>query len=510
MAQVELVPHSPLLPAAPADVLVLPDGTEARPRAASRLRHAGVAMVGALAAGILGMGSIVLAYFLRIGWPVCGSGLCVEAKPYVPVLVFAGLLRPALFLLGNHTKNRRYGGVIDEMVDGAREAGLGSLAIVLFTFFYRQGLAYRAFSYSRAVFIFDGIFTTFLLTALIIWTKSALIGLRQKGFGIRNVAVVGSSRTADAFVGEMTAHPEAGYRVVAHFKEGEGPQELVERLVELASTVRLDEIVLALSNLGRSDLTGLVEAADLRHIDIKAVPELFGLSPRKVAVTPTGEFPVLALLQEPLPGIRRFIKRTMDVVIATVALATASPLMLLAAVAVKVSSRGPILFRQRRMGMDGRPFDMLKFRTMYQGASAAQHQEYVLKLINGEAEARDDGETKLYKLVDDPRVTPVGRVLRRFSVDELPQLWNVLRGDMSLVGPRPPLDFEVAAYKEWQRQRLDMRPGVTGLWQVSGRSRMTFEEMVLLDIEYVQNWSPTRDLAIIARTIPALLRKDAA
>jgi lipopolysaccharide/colanic/teichoic acid biosynthesis glycosyltransferase len=157
--------------------------------------------------------------------------------------------------------------------------------------------------------------------------------------------------------------------------------------------------------------------------------------------------------------------------------------------------------------MDGRPFDMLKFRTMVVDGDSSVHQEFVEALIRGDVAADED--VAAYKLTDDPRVTRVGRILRRLSIDELPQLINVLRGEMSVVGPRPPLPFEVDMYQEWHRRRLEVRPGMTGLWQVSGRSKMTFDEMVKLDIHYIETWSPLRDVSIVLRTIPALLRKEA-
>jgi exopolysaccharide biosynthesis polyprenyl glycosylphosphotransferase len=218
------------------------------------------------------------------------------------------------------------------------------------------------------------------------------------------------------------------------------------------------------------------------------------------------DFPLLSMLDEPLPGRRRYLKRAGDLFVATVALGVAAPVMLAAALAVRLSSPGPVLFRQERVGMDGRCFRMLKFRTMAVGADSRAHERYVAGLIAGGSRA--DG--RLNKLVDDPRVTPVGRVLRRFSIDELPQLLNVVKGDMSLVGPRPALPYEVARYEDWHRRRLEMRPGVTGLWQVSGRSRLTFEEMIHLDVHYIENWTPLCDLKIVLRTVPAVLRREAA
>lgn len=197
------------------------------------------------------------------------------------------------------------------------------------------------------------------------------------------------------------------------------------------------------------------------------------------------------------------IKRMIDIGASLALLAIASPVMGLIALAVKATSRGPVLFRQQRLGRYGRPFTFLKFRSMWVNNDPAIHREYVRQFISGTAgqHAPSAGEPKIYKLTRDPRVTRVGRFLRKTSLDELPQLWNVLAGQMSLVGPRPPLPYEFASYSAWHRRRLfEARPGVTGLWQVSGRSRTKFDEMVRLDLRYAKSWSLALDLRILLRT----------
>ena len=199
------------------------------------------------------------------------------------------------------------------------------------------------------------------------------------------------------------------------------------------------------------------------------------------------------------------IKRVMDVVGGTLILALCSPVLFVIAVAIKVSSKGPVFFRQRRIGQYGKPFTFLKFRSMYVDNDPGVHQEYVTQLIAGHAQlnpTNGNGHgTGIYKLTNDPRITRVGALLRRTSLDELPQVLNVLRGEMSLVGPRPALPYEVAAYQTWHRRRvLEVKPGITGLWQVSGRCRVKFDEAVRLDIRYARNWSPWLDIKILLRT----------
>ena len=209
----------------------------------------------------------------------------------------------------------------------------------------------------------------------------------------------------------------------------------------------------------------------------------------------------------------RATKRMIDVLGSLALIALLSPVFLVIAAAVRFSSRGPVLFRQKRIGEHGTPFTFLKFRSMYVNNDASQHKEYVRQLIAGQASkqpANGTGEG-IFKLTNDPRITPVGSFLRRTSLDELPQFFNVLRGEMSLVGPRPPVAYEVEAYAIWHRRRLlEAKPGITGLWQVQGRSRVGFDDMVRLDLRYARNSSPWLDLKILARTPKAVIAGNGA
>ena len=206
---------------------------------------------------------------------------------------------------------------------------------------------------------------------------------------------------------------------------------------------------------------------------------------------------------------RLTIKRMMDIAGSSLALIGCLPLFVLIALLIKASSRGPVLFRQQRVGHHGRCFTFLKFRSMHMGNDPSVHKEYVTKLINGVAEqkASNGNGQGVYKLVNDQRITRIGKFLRKSSLDELPQLLNVLRGEMSLVGPRPSIPYEVAAYQTWHRRRvLEVKPGMTGLWQVNGRNRIKFDEMVRLDLQYAKQWSPWLDLKILLHTPSAVLK----
>lgn len=206
------------------------------------------------------------------------------------------------------------------------------------------------------------------------------------------------------------------------------------------------------------------------------------------------------------PAIRDAAKRMLDVVGSAALLVVLLPILVLITILVKLTSSGPIFFRQDRIGASGKPFTMLKFRTMRVDADHELHRQFVTAFIKSGAAASPSGDSGLFKIVNDPRVTFVGRVLRKTSLDELPQLWNVLRGDMSLVGPRPPLSYEVEQYKRWHYRRvLEAKPGITGLWQVAGRSRTNFDDMVRLDLQYVQNQSAWTDIKILLATPRAVI-----
>ena len=231
-------------------------------------------------------------------------------------------------------------------------------------------------------------------------------------------------------------------------------------------------------------------------VKVSLLPRLLEVVGWSVALDDVEGMPLLGVRGYGLTQSSRFLKRALDLCGSLAALVLLAPLLLAVGLAVRVSSRGPVLFRQRRVGRNGRTFDLLKFRTMHDGAEAAKPGLRELNEADG-----------LFKIADDPRVTPVGRVLRRMSLDELPQLVNVLRGEMSLVGPRPLVAEEDSLVQGWLRRRLDVTPGMTGVWQVLGSARIPLHEMVKLDYLYRTNWSLWLDLKILLRTVPYVLAR---
>jgi lipopolysaccharide/colanic/teichoic acid biosynthesis glycosyltransferase len=208
----------------------------------------------------------------------------------------------------------------------------------------------------------------------------------------------------------------------------------------------------------------------------------------------------------PARGYYHALKRTFDVLVTLMLLVLLLPAMLLCSLAIRLESPGPVLFRQQRAGLEGRPFTLLKYRSMYANCDPALHREYATAYIRGTANVQSAGRSLVYKLTDDPRVTRIGRWLRRSSLDELPQLLNVLHGTMSLVGPRPPIPYELEHYQPVHWQRLSVKPGITGIWQVYGRSVSTFDEMVQMDLQYIREQSLLLDLTLLARTLPIVIR----
>jgi exopolysaccharide biosynthesis polyprenyl glycosylphosphotransferase len=262
----------------------------------------------------------------------------------------------------------------------------------------------------------------------------------------------------------------------------------------------VDEVIITLPWMYHRKILSIVHQCERHDVRSRIVPDLFQLSLSQVDVEDLGGIPLLSLSEPRLGGWLWWVKRALDFATALISLVMLAPLMLVIALAIKLDSPGSVIFFQTRVGKGGKSFTCYKFRTMRLGAE--QEKEKLSEL--------NEAQGPLFKIKNDPRMTWTGRLLRRTSLDELPQLYNILKGDMSLVGPRPPLPEEVNQYLEWHKRRLETRPGLTGLPQVSGRSNLTFDETCLLDIYYIENWSPALDTKIVLQTIPKVILGDGA
>ncbi len=285
----------------------------------------------------------------------------------------------------------------------------------------------------------------------------------------------------------------------------------IERLPQLCADYPFLEVAIALPDASREELEVIIKSCEQSRLRWWMVPWMFRAYSTGVKVDVLGTMPLLGPRCTNIEGLNYALKRGFDVVAAALLLVMVAPALAVGALLILVTDGHPVLFRQVRIGRHGRKFELLKLRTMRQAVSDEVHRQYVRSwIVNGHA-AGNSGKSNgvpLYKLANDKRITWVGRFLRRFSLDELPQLINVLRGEMSLIGPRPALPYELEHYDDWHRHRLDASPGITGLWQVSGRNRLSFEEMVQLDVQYLEDWSFFGDLKILMRTLPAMLRGE--
>jgi exopolysaccharide biosynthesis polyprenyl glycosylphosphotransferase len=342
-----------------------------------------------------------------------------------------------------------------------------------------------------------------------LWTLRRLVPASARAR--RAVLIVGAGPIARDVARQLRQYALSDIEIAGFSSDGPAQNSLdglpilgpLEQLPAIVAAHRIRDAVVALPLEDHVRLIAACRALQGLAVRVYVIPDLFALSFPNAALDGFGGIPVVDLGRPGITGRRRVLKRVFDIVAVALSLLLIAPLLLLIALAIKLESRGPVLFRQERVGERGRPFTMYKFRSMRAGADPAPHRAHVERLIAGNLDpAQLGGDLKLAR---DPRVTRVGRLLRRTSLDELPQLFNVLIGDMSLVGPRPPIAYEVALYQDWHRRRLDAPPGISGLWQVKGRNRVSFDEMVRLDLEYIEKQSLWLDLQILAQTPLAVL-----
>jgi exopolysaccharide biosynthesis polyprenyl glycosylphosphotransferase len=342
---------------------------------------------------------------------------------------------------------------------------------------------------------------TALTIAVIVLTQALVYRSRRR----QRTVIIGSGVVAGHVVERIEHSPHLSLEPIGLVDDDvhdELSPELprLGRLEDLESVVRahdVDRVIVAFSRSGHDELLRCIRVCWDNDVAIDIVPRLFEFLDGARAVDRVGGLPLLSITAPQLSPSAQILKRATDVFLSVVGLLFGAPVLGVVAFLIKLDSRGPVFFAQVRVGRDGGPFRIYKFRSMYADADARK-QEYI--------ELNDLGDGVMFKIHDDPRITRIGRFIRRLSIDELPQLFNVLRGDMSLVGPRPLIETEAAAFsKRWHERRLDLRPGMTGLWQIYGRSTIPFQDMLRFDYQYVANWSLARDLEIMLLTLPAML-----
>jgi exopolysaccharide biosynthesis polyprenyl glycosylphosphotransferase len=445
--------------------------------------------------------AFIIAYWLRYDLQLFSSVDPANNVPYKVYWPLVGLLLVILLLINRREGAydlRRGSSLFDEFYGVINATTTSIMLLVVLVFFYR-----RLF-YSRVIFIYAGIMIVVLLTVARVVRNLIMTRMRQAGLGVDRVLIVGAGEAGRTVMRNLIAQPELGYRVIGFLDDNPGKSNdigpimalgPVDNLLTVTEQYAIDQVIITLPWQYHRKIVRLMTECGRAGAQPRVVPDLFQLSLGGVDVEAINGIPLISLKQTSLIGLNLAVKRAFDLVLTVLALICIAPLWLAIALAIRLDSPGPVLFRQPRAGRYGKPFTVFKFRSMCTNAEAELER----------LRARNEASGPLFKLRDDPRRTRIGRLLRETSLDELPQLLNVLRGDMSLVGPRPAILSEVAQYQDWHLKRLEVLPGITGLWQVSGRSDLTFDEMVMLDIYYGENWSVGLDLRIILRTVPQVL-----
>lgn len=452
--------------------------------------------------------AVLLAQFVRFGYaPVPDDPASARSTAFSALFVLLWLAALAIF---RSRATRVIGSGIDEYrrVISASFWTFGAVAIV--TLLLRLEVARGYLAVALPVGLLG------LLASRSLW-RSELARARMRGEMQNSVVAIGSRRDVEVLACELTKNPVHGYRVVGVGIPGYGSPcgETIDvngqtipivgdEVAAMAAITERAADTVAITNpehFGVEGISSLTWTLDALDVDLVVSPGVMDVAGARLLMRPVAEFPLIHVEKPQYRGTSRFTKRAFDFAFALMAVIALSPLMVAVALAIKLTSRGPVFYRAERIGKNGQPFLMLKFRTMVNDADAQVADLLAHNEVAGGV---------LFKMRDDPRVTRVGRWLRRFSIDELPQFLNVLAQDMSVVGPRPPLRREVETYDGKISRRLLVKPGITGLWQVSGRSTLSWQQSVRLDLSYIENWSMSGDLVIVFKTLRAVLAGDGA
>jgi exopolysaccharide biosynthesis polyprenyl glycosylphosphotransferase len=478
-----------------------------------------VLVAGRMAAdGILLVLAFALAYWLRYGFqPVYGLSAAEPAPQLAAFYPYAmAYTLGTLFFLRMRGLYALPRGAswLDQMMVIAGSSFIGVSGLTLGALLFSPVLP------GRLVFIYVWLCTLLVFGAERLLYRRVRIWLWHRGINVRYALVIGAGTAGQRIMKELVERTTLGYRLVGYIADAAdtpwspnwrvpisrrklggvrrlGSLQDVERIL---LEHRLHEVIVALPASYHARTLDIMDQCRRLGIEFKLAPDLFEMRFNEVRIDALNSVPLIGVKDIALRGFNLYLKRAMDVLLAVTALVMGAIPMVIIGLGVKLSSPGPVLFRQTRVGKGGRLFTCYKFRSMYQDAEARLAE---LRHLN-------EADGPIFKIRNDPRLTPFGRFLRRTSLDELPQIFNILRGEMSWVGPRPPTPDEVARYSEWHLKRLDVTPGLTGLWQVSGRSDLSFDEMVKLDLYYAENWSLAMDIMILLKTIPAVLKREGA
>jgi len=423
----------------------------------------------------------------------------VPLTAFVPFIVLLTALLLITYWQKDLYRNKRRLSALDELATIFDGTTTGIVLIIVLVFVYRPTF------YSRAIFLYAGVFAIVLIGG-VHWLKVGVLShWRKYGFGVARLLIVGAGEMARTIMRAVVANPQLGYEIVGFVDDDaiKGSTDIgrfkalgaIDNLLQLLREKAIDEVIITLPWQYHRKIMNITSISERANIRARIVPDMFQMTLSRMDVTQMMGIPLIGLKQHTISGAGLMFKRSVGFTVALIGLVVLSPLMALIALAIKLESDGSAIFKQERVGKHGKRFGIYKFRSMVHDAEARKV----------ELESLNEADGPLFKIKDDPRRTRVGRLIRKLSLDELPQLYNVLRGDMSLIGPRPNIPSEVEQYQEWHKRRLEVVPGITGLWAVSGRSELAFDEMILLDIYYIENWSPLLDLKIALQTIPHVI-----
>jgi len=425
---------------------------------------------------------------------------------YLPLLPLALAIWGALLLLSGRYRSHRTVPLLDESWAVLRVCASGTILFTLALYLWRIDVRLLGNDQiSRAWVLLFGVFASLLLLGEKLFLRISSRYVRSRGFNYRTVLIVGTNPAALKIADSIHGHRFWGYRILGFIVNGHTPEQPwpsrypilgeIRHITRIIENNVVDDVIFAVSRRDLDRLEDLFLSLQEQGIRTRFAVNLFPHTQARVELEELDGIPLLSFATGPTSQLPLMAKRLMDVALSSLLLLIGLPVVAAIATLIKITSQGSVLFRQTRCGLNGRIFTLYKFRTMVEDAEDRRRNLEHLNEMQG----------PVFKLRSDPRVTWLGRILRRFSLDELPQLWNVVRGDMSLVGPRPPIPEEVARYQRWQRRRLSMKPGLTCLWQVSGRNQIDFDRWMQLDLEYIDSWSPMLDLKILLKTIPAVL-----
>lgn len=450
--------------------------------------------------------SFFLAYLIRFKFQFLLEKPLYPFELYTNLLIFVNVVTIIAFYLCGLYRLPRNLLWVDELFAVFRAIIVVALILVTGAFLttgYRYG-----HPYSRLLIFIFLCLSPLLITGGHLLLKEIYRKRAARKLDLERVLIVGLGRTAKIVKEGLTRHPELGYEVVGFVGRESGPKRfyaspvlgVTNDLLEIIGRERIHEVIFTEIATPPAQLADLIVTCQRRGVNVKVFSGLYRFITSRARIEELTGIPVISFGREPLYDLNLILKRMEDTIFSILILLLLSPFMLIIALLIKLTTPGPVLFRQERIGKNGQVFMMYKFRTMVRDAEEKKE----------ELRPLSEAERPLFKMRRDPRITKVGGLFRRYSIDELPQLINVIKGEMSLVGPRPSLPSEVKEYEDWHRKRLEVLPGISGLWQVSGRSDLTFGEMVELDIYYIRNWSLSLDLKILLRTLPILLARKGA